>query len=82
MKISKRQLRQIIKEEKRNLMKEMAPAPLTDVSRDLFHELLSIFRDAAAQGLTRERIAGIVQDAVRDFDDIGNQLDEDDEYSW
>ena len=68
IKISKRQLRQIIKEERSKHLKEMARDPLTDVSRELFHNLLTIFQEAADQGLTKERIEAIAQDAARDLD--------------
>lgn len=100
MKITKRHLRQIIKEEKAKILKEMAKGPkdsygndtyvedksqfndahsylaqplgyadnLADVSGDLFFQLMGIFKEAHAKGVSKERIAGIAQDAARDFD--------------
>lgn len=100
MKISKRQLRQIIKEEKSKILKEMAKGPadgyggyeyredksqfnddhselktplghasnMADVSSDLWHTLMDIFKEAYAKGVSKESIAGIAQDAARDFD--------------
>ena len=40
-----------------------------DVSGDLFHVLLEIFHEAFRKGMTREDIAGVAQDAARDFDE-------------
>ena len=100
MKISKRQLKQIIKEEKSKILKEMAKGPSdgyggyeyredksqfddarsalkdplgvvgndANVSHDLWEALMDIFKEAHAKGVSKESIAGIAQDAARDFD--------------
>ena len=41
---------------------------LADVGGDLFEVLMEIFQEAYAKGVSREDIAGIAQDAARDFD--------------
>ena len=40
-----------------------------DVGQDLFGVLLDIFHEAFRKGVSRESIAGIAQDAARDFDE-------------
>ena len=40
-----------------------------DVSGDLFMVLMDIFHEAFRKGVSRESIAGIAQDAARDFDE-------------
>lgn len=41
----------------------------SDVGSDLFMELLDIFHEAFRKGMSRESIAGVAQDAARDFDE-------------
>ena len=40
-----------------------------DVSGDLFMVLMDIFHEAFRKGMSRESIAGVAQDAARDFDE-------------
>ena len=40
-----------------------------DVSGDLFMVLMDIFHEAFRKGMTRQDIAGVAQDAARDFDE-------------
>ena len=40
-----------------------------NVSGDLFMQLLDIFHEAFRKGMSRESIAGVAQDAARDFDE-------------
>lgn len=40
-----------------------------DVSGDLFFVLMDIFHEAFRKGMSRESIAGVAQDAARDFDE-------------
>ena len=44
-------------------------AGMADVSGDLFDVLMDIFQEAFRKGMTREDIAGVAQDAARDFDE-------------
>ena len=40
-----------------------------NVSGDLFMQLMDIFHEAFRKGMSRESIAGVAQDAARDFDE-------------
>ena len=40
-----------------------------NVSGDLFMVLMDIFHEAFRKGMSRESIAGVAQDAARDFDE-------------
>ena len=40
-----------------------------NVSGDLFMVLMDIFQEAFRKGMTRESIAGVAEDAARDFDE-------------
>ena len=98
MRLTKGQLKRIIREEKRRL-DEMAKGPadgyggyeymedksqfnddhsalhtplghasnMADVGGDLFSELMHIFREAFAKGMSAESIAATARDAARDF---------------
>lgn len=44
-------------------------AGMADVSGDLFMVLMDIFHEAFRKGMSREEIAGVAQDAARDFDE-------------
>ena len=40
----------------------------SDVGSDLWDSLMDIFREAHAKGIPKERMLGIAEDAIRDFD--------------
>ena len=44
-------------------------AGMADVSGDLFFVLMDIFHEAFRKGMSREEIAGVAQDAARDFEE-------------
>lgn len=52
----------------RTVLKEYyLDGPDEDVSRELFFVLMDIFSEAFGKGMSQDRIAGVAEDAARDF---------------
>lgn len=67
MKISKRQLRKIINEEKSKIMKEMMSQD-RDASYELYRAFIEVMEEAKMKGLDPSRFQGLFQDALNDID--------------
>ena len=67
MKITKRQLRRIIKEERARLLKEMDTgygSDYADSMQDLYQELEDVFARAKMSGIFSEDIKTVINDAM------------------
>ena len=67
MKITKRQLKTIIKEEKSKIIKEMMSQD-RNASYELYRAFIQVMEEAKMKGLDPSRFQGLFQDALNDID--------------